>query len=311
MIQFIQKSNISTEGADLEIQYLNEFVHIAHFGSFSLAAEELNLSQPALSKHIKTLENELQTSLFDRSTRKVALSESGKLLLSYAREITELDNAFRRNLREQNTKGKNHLNIASIPVMAQYNITGAIAQFQNEHPDITLSVREMEGKDILDCLTLKQSELAFYRCRFDDSPLLEYVEFCSDHLVAVLPQDHRFAQEESIPLINLAGENFMFLDKGTMLYSLCEDACRSAGFEPNVTFTGHRPENIVELVSKKMGISLLMTRQAEYLKNPGIVCVNLTPKVTSNIYLIHLKDRRFSAAALRFWEFISQNAGKF
>lgn len=87
--------------------------------------------------------------------------------------------------------------------------------------------------------------------------------------MAVLPQAHRLAKSERITLSELADESFLFLNQGTVMYDLSVNACRNAGFEPSIAYTGKRAENILDLVKEGMGISLLMEKPITYLNSKG------------------------------------------
>jgi LysR family transcriptional activator of glutamate synthase operon len=288
----------------MEMDYLCEFAVIAKLGSFSLAAEELFISQSSLSKHIIALEKELNVQLFDRTSRKVALSEGGAQILPYANQVFEIKERITKIAAEQVSRQKRVIKIASIPVMAEYDITGAIARFQKEYPEINLSISEYEQYEILRLLESAECELAFIRKSLVESPTLEHTTFCKDYMVVVLPRSHYLSAEKALQLQQLENEEFLFLDKGTALYDLCFDLCLGSGFTPKVKYTGHRPENIVDFVSQGMGIALLMKRHTDYFKNAGVTCIDVTPRVESAIYLTRIKSHKLSHAAKVFWDYI-------
>jgi DNA-binding transcriptional LysR family regulator len=292
----------------MEMDYLCEFAVIAKLGSFSLAAEELFFSQPSLSKHIMALEKELNVPLFNRTSRNVALSEAGAQILPYANQVFEIRKRIASIAAEQINREKRFINIASIPVMAEYDITGAITRFQKEYPEINLSISEYEHQEILRLLESGECELAFIRESREESSILEYATFYKDYLVAVLPRSHRLAAEKALHLQQLENEEFLFLDKGTALYNLCFDLCSGSGFTPKVKYTGHRPENIIDFVSQGMGIALLMKRHADYFKNAGATCIDVIPTVESDICLARIKSHKLSNAAKVFWDYIEIGA---
>jgi LysR family transcriptional activator of glutamate synthase operon len=289
----------------MEIDYLGEFAVIARLGSFSLAAEELFISQSSLSKHIITLEKELNVQLFNRTSRNVALSEAGARILPYANRVFEMKKRITGIATEQINREKRVINIVSIPVMAEYDITGATARFQKEYPEINLSVSEREQPECLIALESGECEFAFIRRLREESPILEYAAFYKDHLVAVLPRSHRLSSEKALHLQQLENEEFMFLGKGSVLYNLCFDLCSSSGFTPKVKHLSQRPENIIDFVSLGMGIALLMNRHVDYFKNASVKCINVTPTVESTICLARIKSHKLSPAARVFWDYIN------
>lgn len=289
----------------MEMDYLCEFAVIAKLGSFSLAAEELFLSQSSLSKHIIALEKELNVQLFNRTSRNVALSEVGAQILPYANQVFEMQRRITRIAAEQINREKHVINITSIPVMAEYDITGAIARFHKEYPEIHISISEREQHECLNALESGECEFTFIRKLREESPILEYATFYKDHLVAVLPRSHRLSAEKALQLQQLANEEFMFLGRGSVLYNLCLDLCSGSGFTPKVKHLSQRPENIIDFVSLGMGIALLMNRHVDYFKNASVRCVDVTPIVESTICLARIKSHQLSRAARVFWDYIN------
>lgn len=291
----------------MEIEYLYEFTVIAKMQNFSRAAEELCMSQSSLSKHVLALERELGVPLLIRNSRNVTLSPAGAQILPLAAQVSELKNKIRVVADKQSGREKTILSIASIPVMAQYNITGLLAKFQREHPQVTLEVMESERQEIGTLLESGKSELAFYRRGLENEEGMEYLEVCRDNLVAVLPKSHPLAERSGIALEDLKQEPLLFLDQQTGFHHLYSTLCRGAGFVPNIAYTGHRPENIVELAAQNMGVALLMKRHTDYIANPDVVCIDIKPLVESTVCLVRRKDRGLSKLAKSFWEFVENN----
>ena len=184
----------------MEIEYLHEFTVIANLGSFSRAAEELCISQSALSKHIAALERELDTPLLTRNSRNVSLSPAGAQILPMAAEIFSLGNKIRVAAAKESRRDRHILTIASIPVMAQYNITGVLAKFQQQYPQITLDVAECEQHDLDAMLRDGRCELAFTRRAGSGAADMEYLPFAQDHLVAVMHETHPLAKSAALQL---------------------------------------------------------------------------------------------------------------
>jgi len=287
----------------MKIENLEEFIHIAESGSFSKAADELFVSQSSLSKHILSLEKELGVELFDRSKKAIELTPIGQEILNDFKKIIVQKKLIHDKVHEYHTSKRMNVTIASIPVMAQYNITGVLTLFKVKYPNSILTIREHEGCDITHLLETKECDLAFQRNYIPDG-LMEYLPFSEDCLSVVLPEIHPLSTLASINLSEIHDEQFMFLDQGTMLYQLSEDACKKAGFVPQVTYYGRRPENIIELVKNGMGVGLLMKRQAMYNKVEGIKVIPIEPKTKSTIYLTRLKDSTHHYCSNLFWNFV-------
>lgn len=292
----------------MELKYLAEFAMLAHCGNFSLAAEELFISQACLSKHIKALEQELGVQLFERTTRSVHLSDYGNILLPFAQEVSVQFERLAAQLEREKEHRDNALQIASIPVMAQYGITQALYAFRTAHPEVKLSVSEQEGSRIDELLEKGEFDLAFKRISADFSPDASCTElvYCADELVAVLPEKHILSGACTVSLADLRDDTFLLMDENTLIYDICMKSCRAAGFEPKTQYKGHRPENILGLVAQGMGISLLMKRQAEFYKNPGVVTLTLTDHIVSRISLVYKQDRPLPPTAKCFVRFFKE-----
>lgn len=292
----------------MEIEYLHEFTVIANLGSFSRAAEELCISQSALSKHIAALERELDTPLLTRNSRNVSLSPAGAQILPMAAEIFSLGNKIRVAAAKESRKDRHILTIASIPVMAQYNITGVLAKFQQLYPQITLDVAECEQHDLDAMLRDGRCELAFTRRSGNGAEDMEYLPFAQDHLVAVMHLSHPLSKSPALQLSDLKDQPLLCLDQRTGLYDLCTRLCHQAGFQPNFVYTGHRPENIVGLAAQNMGVALLMQRHTDYVHLQNVVTIDIAPRVESTICLVRQQGIRPSRMGQSFWNFVQSLA---
>ncbi len=292
----------------MELEYLYEFTVIAQLESFSRAAEELCISQSSLSKHVLALERELGVSLLQRGSRRVTLTPTGAKIMPMAREISRLKDGIRAAAEEQTRREKGTLALASIPVMAQYNITGLLADFRREHPKVALEITECEQQELRELLEKGTCQIAFARRGLEDWEDLESLEFCRDELVAVAPLDHPLSKRDRIEPEVLKGEPLLFLDQQTGFHHLYTALCRGAGFVPNIAYTGRRPENIIELAAQGMGVALVMGRHVRYLDHPGVKAIPFAPAVDSAVCLIRRKDRALSELPKAFWEFVEQRA---
>jgi LysR family transcriptional activator of glutamate synthase operon len=284
----------------MEIDYIREFVVLAEKGNFLEAADCLFISQSSLSKHIKTIETELGASLFNRTTRKVALSEFGQMFLPYAKQISHIKNEYTTAFfnRLQNISGI--LMIGSIPSMAQYNITDVLATFKKNHLNSTLNVIQAGSTKLENMLRQNKCELAFIRQVNDVDNEFVKIPYAVDILTAVFPIRHSLAKCQTVSLEQLKEEEFLLLPKRTRPHNLCLNACKQHGFHPKVAFTDHNLGNIIDLVVKEMGVALLMKRLAVYLSNPNISIVDISPSISTQISLCYKKDAELSDAAKHF-----------
>ena len=292
----------------MEIRQIQYFLSIVNTGSFSAAADEHYISQSSLSKMIIALEKELGALLFDRSKRKVSLTEAGEAFLRHARK---LDADYKSMLVEMDgyRSSADSFSIAAIPVLAQYGIATSISQFRDLYPHIRFSLEEIDGFNILPALTDLRFDLAFARHNYLDRDLFEGLEICRDKLLLVISRNNRYANRSSISLKELANDNFILFDKVTDLHKLIMDECGKAGFDPTIFYSSHRKVSVFGLVGTNIGLALMPAKIYEYHRHPDVLAIPLDEYIECNIVLVHLKNRQLPKAAGMFLDFMKQAAG--
>lgn len=289
----------------MEIRQVQYFLAITTAGSFSSAAEQLQISQSSLSKQIYSLEKELGVQLFDRSKRKISLTEAGETFLTYATRLSTAYKAMWADVEEYRLKTET-LSIVAIPVIAHYGITDLIAQFVQEYPHIQLTLEEREASTILPALNDHQYDLAFMRDNYVDREQYACLEICKDRLLAVVSHKHPCAQRNSISLAELSNENFIMFDKGTIVHEIAVDACAQAGFEPRIFYSSLRIDSIIGLVASNIGIALMMEKVFDYYKHPDVTGLPLNETIESKIIIATVKDKKMSQASKIFIDSIKR-----
>ena len=294
----------------MDTERCREFVVLAQTCNYLQAADQLFISQSSLSKHIKALERELGVELFNRTTRRVQLTEHGRVFLPFARKLASTAHDAQAALADASDNERRVIDIGSIPVMVPYGITALLNRFEREHPNVRLHIVEGEADQLKELLRKRQLDIAFIRewdgdVGLDDGDAeFATVDYADDCLAAVLPADHRLASRQSIRLGELANDEFLLLPQGTVMNALITDACAVEGFVPEVRYRGTRAENIIDLVSRGMGVSLLMRTPAAYLTRTAVSIVDLENPIITHVKLYRLRDREPSAATREFLDFL-------
>lgn len=298
----------------MEISYYHDFTVLAYTGSYWLAAERLYISQPSLSKHIKALEKELGAPLFDRTSRKVVLSEFGKQILPFAQSIYHLQSECELEAARFLSKSQQLLRIATIPVLSQYGITDILIQYGLNHPNVKVDTQEIDTIDVREALISHKCDIGIFR---DSMTYLEHdaeeerqlvkIPFATDRLVAVLPNDHPLSQEKTLHIEQLREEYFSFIKTDSMPYNLCMRLCNEAGFVPQVLFTSHRIDAILDMVTKGACIALIF--EGHMTPPPGkdilsiFTVIPIEPEVSTVIYISYLKNHTLNCAAQNFIDY--------
>lgn len=289
---------------EMELNYIRHFVVLAETGNYLEAADILFMAQSSLSRHIKSIEEDLGAPLFDRTTRKVELNEFGRAFLPYAKKMVEIQEEYGRVLQGCLNGMTSTLTVASIPAMTHYNITDVLAGFQEANPGYRLNIVEADSTQTFQMLEEKKCECGFVRDAQGLPKEIKQVEFTTDHLVAVLSLAHPLAKEDFVTLEMLEGEKFLFLNKNTTMYSICYNACRKAGYEPDVAFTGLRGENLIDLAARGMGVALLTKKPIEHLADSRVVLVDVVPTVATTISLVYSAKGKLPDALQKFISYV-------
>lgn len=290
----------------MTIDQLIYFLTIEKHRSFSLAAEDLCLSQSSLSKQIKKLESELNCPLFERCTRSVQLTPAGITFQKYAQKLVIDYHQMKLELSTFSTQ-RPKLSIGYIPVITQYNITTLIGRFKQATPDLQLEFQEGEHKDILDLLLNHKIEFAFLRGELLDETLFNLTPLTEDELVLIVPKNHPLAKKKYVSLTEVKNESFISLGPNSGVYTLFLKACERYSFTPHISCFNSRIENIIGLVSAGMGISPLMRRSVECFDRKDIEIILLKETIHSQLCLVHLTDKKLTRIEDEFKNYLLQN----
>ncbi|MBN1451518.1 MAG: LysR family transcriptional regulator [Anaerolineales bacterium] len=293
----------------MEIRQIQYFLSVVETGSFSAAADEHYISQSSLSKVIIALEKELGIPIFDRSKRKVFLTEAGEAFLGHARKLNA---AYKAMIVELDGYKSNmdSFSIAAIPVLTQYGITTSIAQFRDLYPHIRFSLEEIDGLNILPALAEHRFDLAFTRHNNLNHDQYESLEICKDKLLVVVSRKNRHANRSSISLKELSSDNFIVFDRVTDMHKLIMDECGKAGFEPTIFYSSHRKVSVFGLVGTNIGLALMPVKIYEYHQHPDVVAIPLDEHIECNIVLAYLKNRKLPQAASLFIQYMAKVAAE-
>ena len=284
----------------MELKYIREFLSLAETGSFFETAEQLFVTTSSLSRHIRALEEELGITLFDRTTRRVSLSRQGKLFLPFARQYIEVDDACARALEEDASGGQDMLSIGYIRTMKAYGVDALFTRFMKENQNVRMDMHEADSTQLSRMLREEEIDFAILRNRNVSLEEFETVPIAQDHLVAMMPRSHRLARKTSIGMGQLKDESLLLISSNTYMHRLCTELCREAGFKPRVVFTSQRAENLVDLVQQGTGIALLMQKPVAPLLPSDLCLVDIEPRVTTTVFLAHLKEHKLNPAGKRF-----------
>ncbi len=241
----------------MDIASLHAFVTIADSGSFSLAADRLHLTQPAVSKRVATLEEELSVRLFDRLGRTVRLTEAGAVLLPRARRIlAEVDDS-RRALRNLSGVVAGSLTVATSHHIGLHRLPPVLRTFTARYPQVRLDMRFMDSEIACAVVLRGEVELAIVTLPPQVDPPLEISPLWPDSLVVVASRAHPLAELATIVPQQLQEHAAILPSEATFTRRIVEDELKRLGVEIPVAFATNYLETIKMMVAVGLGWSVL------------------------------------------------------
>ncbi|EOZ4774490.1 LysR substrate-binding domain-containing protein [Pseudomonas aeruginosa] len=295
----------------MELRRLRYFIAVAEELHFGRAAERLGISQPPLSQQIQALEEEIGARLFERTNRRVELTDAGRLFLDESRQVlAQVDKAVllarRAHLGEL---GELKIGFTSSAPFTS-TIPSSIHAFRKAYPDVHLDLQEMSSRQVLKALLEESLQVGVIRpLALPDA--VHWVELFREPLVAVLRADHPLAagSEDGLAIAALAEEPFVFFPRsyGTGLYDQVIALTRQAGFSPRIAQEASEAMTIIGLVSAGLGVSILPA-SFRRTRVDGVVYRTLSdPEATTAVWLVR-RQNEGSPLALSFIDLVTREA---
>ena len=248
----------------MDLHRLRYFVAVAEERHITRAAARLGMAQPPLSQQIRALEQDLDTRLFDRLPKGVALTPAGEALLEDARAL--LDAAERAGRRARRVAAGEEGELAGgLTTSAALHplVPRLLRAYRDAHPAIAYDLHESNAAELTEAVLAGRLAFGLMRAPVARPPTLAFIGLGSERLLAVLPADHRLALRDTrdglgrIALADLADQDFILVRRRAApgLYANIVEACRLCGFEPRVTAEVGRMLTNLNLVAAGIGVS--------------------------------------------------------
>lgn len=238
----------------MELDQLRYFLRVAERGNFTRAAEDLRISQPALSRSIQKLEDELGQPVFERKTRSVALTDAGVLLQSRAQQVLTILEDTKAEITDDGESGR--IRVGAIPTIAPYYLPEVLRQFSAAHPNATLIVQENTTDQLLKSCEQGDIDLAILALPVP-AKYLEIEELFEEELLLVMPPEHPLAAKKRIRLCDVEAYPFVLLDEAHCLSDNIISFCRQQSFQPVAVERTSQLAMVQELVSLQHGVSMI------------------------------------------------------
>ncbi|UPW82590.1 LysR family transcriptional regulator [Lysinibacillus sp. Ag94] len=241
----------------MELRQLRYFVEVAEREHISEAAEHLHVAQSAISRQIANLEDELGTPLFERVGRNVKLTPIGRIFLEHTITALKAIDFAAKQVEEYLDPAKGTIKIGFPTSLASYVLPTVISAFKREYPDLQFQLRQGSYRFLIDAVKNRELNLAFLGPLPPRDESIHSTILFTENIAALLPAKHPLAKKESIQLADLRNDLFVLFPDGYILHKVAMDACRAAGFSPNVISEGEDLDALKGLVAAGIGVSLL------------------------------------------------------
>ncbi len=285
----------------MKTAFYNEFIILAEQLSFSKAAKKLDITQSALSRHIKQLEQELGCPLFYRTTQKIELTPYGVAFLPHAAAILKHREEFANAAGSIQRTLSDGIALGVCGFPSHYGITSLLADFAGQYPDAIIDVYTDSPDLFLKQLHSGFLDAAFIHNTEDYSREFCVIPFREDYLSASVPCTHPLASRDTLALADLKDETFYIRHrKGSSMYNLQTSILRSAGFEPKISLSNGTWEDSV--ISRSDNISLVTQGLAEKLGGQifYLKVIDIEPRIPVNLSLVYPRDRELSETVRAF-----------
>ncbi|TQS44434.1 LysR family transcriptional regulator [Cryptosporangium phraense] len=278
----------------MELRQLAYFLAVAETGSFTRAATAVRVAQPGVSAQIRQLERELGQPLFDRSGRTVRLTEVGEAVLPYARAALAATEAARHAVDELTGLLRGRVSVGMITSCGPLGLPEILADFHRKHPAVEVTLTEADSDDLVARLHAGTLDAAIIGLPSVPPAGLATQIVTDEPVVGAVaagqkgPAELSIAELEHRPLISLP--------RGTGIRARLEDACRAAGFTPQIAFEASDPFLLADLAARDLGCAILPAS----VRAPGVRTVPLTPEIRGQLALAWRETGQTNPAARTF-----------
>lgn len=271
------------------------FYNVARCKSFSLAADELFLTQPAISSQIRRFEVFYGVRLFERFGRSIQLTGQGRALFSYATKVFDLIQEAESVLGDMKGVKGGHLKIDASRTLGAYYLPDVLCAFGAKFPEVRIQMQVLNTQKVMENVLNFQSDLGFV-ARKEQNEKVVYLPFIEEELVLIVSPEHELARRNSVPPTTLNGQRFILREAGSGTREDLEQFLREQHLAINVVMELGSNEAIKRAVEKGLGVSVISVNAIQReLKSGSLKAIRLPgERATRKFYVIHHKDRYMS-----------------
>jgi DNA-binding transcriptional LysR family regulator len=280
----------------MDLDNLKAFLAVAESGSFSLAADHLHLTQPAVSKRIAQLEHRLDARLFDRIGRTVRLTDTGQILASRANAILQQVEDTERAIRNLSGETRGQLSLATSHHVGLWRLPGVLRRLIKHHPAVTLDLHFMDSEVAHERILQGELEMAIITLAPTTHERLVAEPVWRDELVFVCAKAHSLSQHPEITLEKLADYPAILPDMSTFTGRIVKGMFENHGLRLEVGMSTNYLETIKMLIGVGLGWSVLPRSMVD----DDVVVLDIDTQIERTLGVIHHVNRTLSNAGRAF-----------
>jgi DNA-binding transcriptional LysR family regulator len=278
----------------MEFSQLQAFISVAQNRSFSITAQQLHLSQPAISKRISTLEKQLDCELFDRIGHQVQLTEAGQRLLPRAIKILQDIEDCTRHIQQLDKNISGKLTIASSHHIGLHRLPNILKYYANEFTDVELDFQFLESEQACEAVRTGKIELAVITLPLEPDDKLYTIKLWEDDLDCMVSNDHDMNDISNITLEQLTNYPLLLPSKKSFTTQIIEQPFKDRNLNLNTVMTSNDLESLRMMVEIGLGWSMLPSSMLrDPLKKVQVKGLNLS----RNLGLVRHNERTLSSSA--------------
>lgn len=294
----------------MNLNQLHYFVTLAHIEHYTKAAEMLSITQPSLSHAISMLEQELETSLFEKRGRNVVLTKYGKIFLEYVEESLGVLESGIKKTRSLTSETSGIIDLAYIYTLGSVFVPQLVGSFMRQHEewDVKFHFTTGNSTDIMQGLKDEKYDIAFCSSK-EKEPGIEFLPVSSERMVVVVPEDHVLAEKNTVDLAETLDYPVITFTQGSALRPAADRLYEQLGVKPRIAYELADAGSIAGLVAENFGIAVMP--ETPLLENLRVKALDIkNPPYERYIYMAQIKNKYLAPVVREFVDYVKKEAKK-
>ncbi len=281
-------------------------------GSLSKAAEELNVTQPAVTKGIQRLQEYYEIKLFNRFGKKLVLTDAGNALHKIAEKIFDLEIHAEDTIREFLQQKQGHIRIDASESFGAYYLPSIVNRVSKDRPNVRISVNILPSGLVVENVANLNNDIGFISFPIENEKVI-CREILEDHMIFVAAPSHPLVNKKRLTYMDLSGQSMIVHEKGSFSYQVANDFFKKNKVDIIVSLEFSSNRAIMKAVEDGLGIALVSRNIVlDHIQMKKLVVLPFPgPPITRKYYIVHHKDKYFSEVLNRLIEKVDQWAAEY